>query len=89
MGDRLPLPTAGRYRPWRRETDYGEVGTDSCVWTGAFHGCRCNGGVLAKRGSSGIFAGVSITVTVENDTIKLPIHVPDGTRLEITLPEEG
>ena len=31
---------------------------------------------------------MSITVTGENDTIKLPVHVPDGTRLEITLPEE-
>jgi hypothetical protein len=31
---------------------------------------------------------MSITVIVENDTIKLPshVHVPDGTRLEITLP---
>ena len=31
---------------------------------------------------------MSITVTVENDTIKLPpdVHVPDGTRVEITLP---
>jgi hypothetical protein len=34
-------------------------------------------------------AGVSITVIVENDTIKLPVHVPDGTRLELTLPEVG
>ena len=32
---------------------------------------------------------MSITVTVENDTIKLPVHVPDGTRLEITLPAES
>jgi hypothetical protein len=32
---------------------------------------------------------VSITVIVENDTIKLPVHVPDGTRLELTLPEVG
>ena len=32
---------------------------------------------------------MSITVTVENDTIKLPVHVPDGTRLEITLPPEN
>ncbi len=31
---------------------------------------------------------MSITVTVENDTIKLPVHVPDGTRVEITLPDE-
>ncbi|EDY19870.1 hypothetical protein CfE428DRAFT_2459 [Chthoniobacter flavus Ellin428] len=33
---------------------------------------------------------MSITVVVENDTIKLPpgVHVPDGTKLEITLPEE-
>ena len=31
---------------------------------------------------------MSITVTVENDTIKLPVHVPDGTRVEVTLPEE-
>ncbi len=32
---------------------------------------------------------MSITAVVENDTIKLPpgIHVPDGTRVEITLPE--
>jgi hypothetical protein len=32
---------------------------------------------------------MSITVVVENDIIKLPpgIHVPDGTKLEITLPE--
>jgi len=30
---------------------------------------------------------MSITAIVENDTIKLPVHVPDGTRVEITLPE--
>ena len=30
---------------------------------------------------------MSITATVEHDTIKLPVHVPDGTRVEITLPE--
>ena len=30
---------------------------------------------------------MSITVVVENDSIKLPMHVPDGTRVEITLPE--
>lgn len=35
------------------------------------------------------FSAMSITVTVENDTIKLPMHVPDGTRLEITLPGES
>ena len=29
---------------------------------------------------------MSITATVENDTIKLPVHVPDGTRVEIMLP---
>ena len=32
---------------------------------------------------------MTITVIVENDTIKLPVHVPDGTRLEITLPPES
>ena len=32
---------------------------------------------------------MSITAIVENDTIKLPIHVPDGTRVEITLPGNG
>ncbi len=31
---------------------------------------------------------MSITAIVENDTIKLPVHVPDGTRVEIVLPEE-
>ena len=30
-----------------------------------------------------------ITAIVENDTIKLPTHVPDGTRVEIVLPEES
>jgi hypothetical protein len=29
---------------------------------------------------------MSITAIVENDTIKLPMHVPDGTKVEITLP---
>ena len=32
---------------------------------------------------------MSITAIVENDTIKLPMHVPDGTSVEITLPEES
>ena len=32
---------------------------------------------------------MSITAIVENDTIKLPMHVPDGTRVEITLPAES
>ena len=31
---------------------------------------------------------MSITAIVENDTIKLPVHVPDGTSVEITLPDE-
>ncbi len=31
---------------------------------------------------------MSITAIVENDTIKLPVHVPDGTRVEIVLPEK-
>ena len=31
---------------------------------------------------------MSITVIVENDTIKLPVHVPDGTPAEIFLPGE-
>ncbi len=32
---------------------------------------------------------MSIVATVENDTIKLPpgVHVPDGTKVEITLPQ--
>ena len=32
---------------------------------------------------------MSITAVVENDSIKLPpgMHVPDGTQVEITLPE--
>ncbi|MEQ1860994.1 MAG: hypothetical protein ABMA13_13750 [Chthoniobacteraceae bacterium] len=32
---------------------------------------------------------MSFTAIVENDTIKLPMHVPDGTRVEITLPVES
>ena len=34
-------------------------------------------------------ARMSITAIVENDTVKLPVHVPDGTRVEITLPEQS
>ena len=34
------------------------------------------------------FYTMSITAIVENDTIKLPMHVPDGTKVEITLPGE-
>ena len=29
---------------------------------------------------------MSITAIVENDTIRLPVHVPDGTSVEILLP---
>jgi hypothetical protein len=29
---------------------------------------------------------MSITATVKNGTIKLPVHVPDGTQVEITVP---
>ena len=43
---------------------------------------------LARRGAGASFSVMSITAIVENDTIKLPMHVPDGTRVEITLPEE-
>ncbi|MEQ1860308.1 MAG: hypothetical protein ABMA13_10260 [Chthoniobacteraceae bacterium] len=32
---------------------------------------------------------MSITAIVENDTIKLPVHVPDGTKVEITLPTDS
>ena len=32
---------------------------------------------------------MSITAVVNNDTIKLPIHVPDGTSVEIFLPAES
>ncbi len=31
---------------------------------------------------------MSITAVVEDDTIKLPIHVPDGTSVEVWLPGE-
>lgn len=34
------------------------------------------------------FPRMSITVIVENDTIRLPIHVPDGTSVEVVLPGE-
>ena len=32
---------------------------------------------------------MSITGIVENDTVKLPMHVPDGTRVEIVLQMEA
>ena len=36
----------------------------------------------------GIPVRMSITAIVENDTIKLPVHVPDGTSVEVLLPGE-
>jgi hypothetical protein len=32
---------------------------------------------------------MSITGIVENDTIKLPVHIPDGTKVEIIVTEEN
>jgi hypothetical protein len=32
---------------------------------------------------------MSITAIVENGTIKLPVHAPDGTRVEVTVLEEN
>ena len=31
---------------------------------------------------------MSITAIVQNDTVKLPMHVPDGTLVEVVLPGE-
>ena len=36
-----------------------------------------------------ILPTMSITAIVENGTIKLPVHVPNGTQVEITLPAEN
>ena len=44
---------------------------------------------LAGPAVAATFPRMSITAIVENDTIKLPVHVPDGTRVEITLPPES
>jgi len=38
-----------------------------------------------KEGGIGYFAAMCITAIVQNDTITLPVHVPDGTRVEIKL----
>ena len=43
---------------------------------------------LARAGRLKQCPHMSITAIVENDTIKLPMHVPDGTKVEITLPGE-
>lgn len=42
---------------------------------------------LASTAEGSYHAAMSITAIVENDFIKLPIHVPDGTRVEVTLRE--
>ena len=44
---------------------------------------------LAQCAAGASFYAMSITAIVENDTIKLPMHVPDGTRVEVTLPRES
>jgi len=46
-------------------------------------------GALRCPEAAATFPTMTITAIVENDTIKLPVHVPDGTRLEITLPAES
>src|SRR5207302_3833384 len=47
--------------------------------------CRC---ALARRKRGHYTLAMSITAIVENGTIKLPVHVPDGTCVEIILPEK-
>ena len=39
----------------------------------------------------GHLSPMSITLAVEKDTIKLPsgIHLPDGTKVQVTLPDEA
>ena len=56
--------------------------SDSAAAFGAA-GCK-----LARAGRLKQCPRMSITAIVENDTIKLPMHVPDGTKVEITLPGE-
>ena len=38
--------------------------------------------------SGAMIHAMSITAVVQNDTIKLPVHVPDGTQVEVVLPPE-
>lgn len=44
---------------------------------------------LARPASIRYCRRMSITVIVQNDIIKLPVHVPDGTQVEVTLPNEA
>src|SRR6266702_3074265 len=43
---------------------------------------------LAEAARCSMLPTMSITAIVQNDTVKLPVHVPDGTRVEITVPED-
>ena len=50
---------------------------------------RAAGDAPCRRGDcDATFSAMSITAIVNNDTIHLPIHVPDGTSVEILLPAE-
>ena len=51
---------------------------------------RPTGKLLYHGVRSAIFALMSITATVENDTIKLPagVHLPDGTEVRVDLVEQ-
>ncbi len=53
--------------------------------TPALHALQAHSSRLAQCAVSASFSAVSIMAIVENDMIKLPTHVPDGTRVEITL----
>jgi hypothetical protein len=44
--------------------------------------------ILAIRRGMRYVPSMSITAIVQNDTIKLPVHVPDGTKVEVVLPRE-
>jgi len=46
---------------------------------------RLNAAALRGKAADVTLPFMSITAIVENDTIKLPVHVPDGTRVEITV----
>jgi len=44
---------------------------------------------MAMRRIRRYYPCVSITAIVQNNTIKLPVDVPDGTRVEVVLPDES
>jgi hypothetical protein len=84
IGNHIDLKPCGKAAPafWPPEF-FDRIAIDDPAFARPRRGRLVDAGEMA-----GHLPRMSITVIVENDTIRLPVHVPDGTSVEVVLPGE-